>query len=107
MRIAFSIVPTKTLPSPILPVFAALIIARLQRLRLSESTTSIFILGENQRYHCPGKFPCDLSGGKTLYSLTVIPSTPTSASASFTSSSLKGLMIASIFSSRLFSGAGY
>src|SRR5207249_7863400 len=34
---------------------------------------------------------------KPLTSVTVSPRTPTSASASFTSSSLKGLMIASIF----------
>src|ERR1700749_4914066 len=65
----------------------------------SSSTTSILILGRKSITYSAPRYPsvCPFCRPKPLTSLTVIPVMPTSCSAFFTSSSLNGLMIASIF----------
>src|ERR1700757_2349990 len=65
----------------------------------SSSTTSILILGRKSITYSAPRYTsvCPFCRPKPLTSLTVIPVMPTSCSAFFTSSSLNGLMIASIF----------
>ncbi len=91
---------TKILPSPILPVCAV---------RMMVSTGIDDIVGHhNFNFYFRQKidhilgttvqFGVPFLAAKAFTSVTVIPVMPTSASASRTSSSLKGLIIASIFS---------
>src|SRR5262249_30955491 len=100
MRITSSTGRTKIFPSPIFPDLAARSMASTTRGAWSSSTTiSIFTLGrKSTTYSAPlysSVWPRCRPNPFT--STAVRPWTPTSASASFTSSSLKGLMIASIF----------
>src|SRR3989441_5582341 len=100
MRTASSSGSTNTLPSPMLPVLAAAVIsATTLSTRPSATTTSTFILGRKSTVY---SLPRYISVGpfwrpKPRTSVTVMPMMPAPVSASFTSSSLNGLMIASIF----------
>src|SRR5262245_24309282 len=99
MRTTCSTAVTKILPSPILPVLAALTTASMQRsTSLSLTTTSIFTFGRKSTTYSAPRYSsvCPFCRPKPLTSVTVNPDTPTSASASRTSSSLNGLMIAVI-----------
>src|SRR5262245_39482518 len=90
----------KILPSPMLPVLAAddMISATLSTMR-SGTTTSILIFGRQSTVYPPPRkssvWPFCRPNPRT--SETVMPMTPMEVSASLTSSSLKGLMMASIF----------
>src|SRR2546425_6974 len=100
MRNASSSVDTKILPSPMDPVLAAAAIRATTLSILSSGTmTSTFILGRKSTVYSPPRYisvwPFWRPNPRT--SVTVMPMTPASVSASFTSSSLNGLMIASIF----------
>src|SRR5882724_194535 len=99
MRMTFSRSKTKILPSPIFPVLADFSIASITCSSISDLiAASIFTLGrKSTTYSAPRKSSvCPFWRPKPFTSLTVIPCTPTAARRSFTSSSLKGLMIASI-----------
>ncbi|MNK95501.1 hypothetical protein D3C87_1157390 [compost metagenome] len=90
---------TKILPSPILPVRAELTMASMQRsTSLSLTTTSTFILGRKSTTYSAPRYSSvwPFWRPKPLTSVTVRPVTPTSARASRTSSSLKGLTMAVI-----------
>src|SRR2546427_12806199 len=84
MRNASSSVDTKILPSPILS---------------SGTMTSTFSLGRKSTVYSEPRYSSvwPFWRPKPRTSVTVIPITPIAGSASFTSSSLKGLMIASTF----------
>src|SRR5438093_3394209 len=100
MRIDWLIGSTNTLPSPMEPVLAApTIVALTLSTRWSGTTTSIFTLGRKSTVYSEPRYSsvCPFWRPKPRTSVTVMPITPISVSASFTSSSLKGLMIASIF----------
>src|SRR5215470_9597385 len=100
MRMDSSMGNTNTLPSPIEPVFAAPTITDTTlSTRLSPITTSILTLGRKSTVYSDPRYSSvwPFWRPKPRTSVTVIPMTPISVSASFTSSSLKGLMIASIF----------
>src|SRR5271157_3228064 len=87
-------------PSPIFPVFADFSIASTTLgASTSEVTTSIFILGiKSTTYSAPlYNSVCPFCLPNPFTSVTVIPWMPISFRASFTSSSLKGFIIASIF----------
>src|SRR5215510_5804540 len=91
---------TNTLPSPMEPVLAApTIVALTLSTRWSGTTTSIFTLGRKSTVYSDPRYssvwPFCRPNPRT--SVTVMPITPISVSASFTSSSLNGLMIASTF----------
>src|SRR5574337_1275213 len=90
----------KILPSPMRPVFAddRIVSTTLSHLS-SGTTTSIFTLGRKSIVYSLPLYSsvCPFCRPNPLTSLTVRPWIPTSARALFTSSSLKGLMIASIF----------
>jgi diguanylate cyclase (GGDEF)-like protein len=88
---------TKILPSPILPVPAALMIASLTASTWSSVTaTSSLILGRKSTTYSAPRYSSvwPFWRPKPLTSVAVMPATPASASASRTSSSLNGLMIA-------------
>src|SRR6185437_10900776 len=90
----------KILPSPILPVRAAWLIASTARsTRLSGSAISSFTLGRKSTTYSAPRYNSvwPFWRPKPLTSVTVRPVTPTSDSASRTSSSLNGLTMASIF----------
>src|SRR5690349_4272313 len=100
MRMSSPIESTKTLPSPMEPVLAAW---QITETTLSASpsgtTTSTFTLGRKSIVYSE---PREISvwpfwRPKPRTSVTVMPTTPSSFSASLTSSSLKGLITASIF----------
>ncbi len=65
----------------------------------SGTTTSTFIFGRKSTVYSPPRYISvwPFCRPKPRTSLTVMPTTPAAVSASFTSSSLNGLMIASIF----------
>src|SRR5207302_6325387 len=91
---------TKILPSPTLPVLAAAAtISTTFEAIGSGATTSILILGMKSIVYSPPRYSsvCPFWRPKPRTSDTVMPTTPMPVSASFTSSSLNGLMIASIF----------
>ena len=88
---------TKILPSPILPVPAALMIASLTASTWSSVTaTSSLILGRKSTTYSAPRYSSvwPFWRPKPLTSVAVMPATPASANASRTSSSLNGLMIA-------------
>src|SRR5882762_2605889 len=100
MRMDWPIGSTNTLPSPMEPVLAApTIVAVTLSTRWSGTTTSILTLGRKSTVYSEPRYSSvwPFWRPKPRTSVTVIPITPISVSASFTSSSLKGLMIASIF----------
>ena len=95
MRITCSTSRTKILPSPILPVRAALMIASTTCSAIASSTTtSIFTLGRKSTTYSAPRYSSvwPFWRPKPFTSVTVRPVTPTSASASRTSSSLNGLI---------------
>src|SRR5690349_2402341 len=97
MRITCSSVLTKILPSPILPVRAEAWIASITRSSWSSTTAaSSLILGRKSTTYSAPRYSSvwPFWRPKPFTSVTVMPCTPTSASASRTSSSLNGLMIA-------------
>src|SRR6267378_6844977 len=100
IRIASSRRDTNTLPSPIDPVLAAPAMS-VTTLSTSPSgtTTSTFIFGRKSTVYSPPRYISvwPFCRPKPRTSLTVMPTTPAAVSASLTSSSLNGLMIASIF----------
>jgi uncharacterized RDD family membrane protein YckC len=90
---------TKILPSPILPVLAALTMASMQRSTSSSlTTTSTFTLGRKSTTYSAPRYSSvwPFWRPKPLTSVTVSRRRRLSASASRTSSSLKGLMMAVI-----------
>src|SRR6059036_1379749 len=91
---------TKILPSPMLPVLAApAITSATLSTRLSGTTTSILIFGRKSTVYSPPRYSsvCPFCLPKPRTSVTVMPITPMPVRASFTSSSLNGLMMASTF----------
>src|SRR6185437_2161589 len=97
MRITCSSGLTKILPSPILPVRAEFWIASSTRSSCSSATAaSSLILGRKSTTYSAPRYSSvwPFWRPKPFTSVTVMPCTPTSASASRTSSSLNGLMIA-------------
>src|SRR5262245_34550625 len=99
MRITFSRSNTKILPSPILPVLADFSIASMTRSSRSDLTAaSTFTFGRKSTTYSAPRYSSvwPFWRPKPFTSVTVSPDTPTSASASRTSSSLNGLMIAVI-----------
>src|SRR3990167_7066179 len=99
MRTTCSTAVTKILPSPILPVLAALTIASTQRSVSSDfTTTSTFTLGRKSTTYSAPRYSSvwPFWRPKPFTSVTVRPVTPHSASASRTSSSLNGLTMAVI-----------
>src|SRR5262245_50135903 len=100
MRRADSRVETKTLPSPISPVRAARTMASTAAAAAaSDTTTSTFTFGTRSTVYSAPRY-CSLwpfCRPKPRTSLTVRPWIPTWVRADFTSSSLCGLTIASIF----------
>src|SRR5687768_11776212 len=99
MRTTCSTDVTKILPSPILPVLAALTMASMQRSTSSFlTTTSTFTLGRKSTTYSAPRYSsvCPFWRPNPLTSVTVRPVTPQSASASRTSSSLNGLTTAVI-----------
>src|ERR1043166_3664750 len=100
MRITLSSEETKIFPSPISPVRAARVIASTTAdTAMSDTTTSTFTFGTRSTVYSVPRY-CSLwpfwrPNPRT--SLTVRPCTPTWLSAVLTSSSLKGLKMASIF----------
>jgi hypothetical protein len=100
MRTTCSTDDTNILPSPILPVRAALMMASMAGSTVSSATTiSILILGRKSTTYSAPRYSSvwPFCRPKPLTSVTVSPVTPTSDNASRTSSSLNGLMMASIF----------
>src|SRR3989454_8500181 len=100
IRSACSRGSTKTFPSPMLPVRAAATISPTTRSAApSETTTSTFIFGRKSTVYSLPRYISvwPFCRPKPRTSLTVIPTKPAPVSASFTSSSLNGLMIAAIF----------
>src|SRR5580704_14188022 len=100
MRTASSTGTTKIFPSPMRPVLALFSMASITSLtRLSGTTTSTFTLGTKSTTYAEPRYTSFLPPvrPKPLTSVTVMPWMPTSARASFTSSSLNGLMMASTF----------
>src|SRR5712664_3223533 len=100
IRIAVSTGWMKILPSPIFPVLAAAAkTPATLSVRLSGTTTSTLIFGRKSTVDSPPRYssvwPFWRPNPRT--SVTVMPMTPISVSASLTSSSLNGLMTASIF----------
>ena len=93
-------VETKTLPSPILPVLAALTMARDGRIQPGIADHD-FEFDFRQEIHgvfaAAIDFRVALLPAESLDFATVMPSMPISPRASFTSSSLNGFMMASIF----------
>src|SRR3954462_12858274 len=88
---------TKTFPSPIFPVRAAPSTASITRsTRSSDTAASIFPLGRKSTTYSAPRYSSvwPFCRPKPLTSVTVMPCTPIADSASRTSSSLKGLMIA-------------
>src|SRR5207253_5812736 len=86
---------TKILPSPMLPVLAAAAtISTTFEAIGSGTTTSILILGMKSIVYSPPRYSsvCPFWRPKPRTSDTVMPTTPMPVSASFTSSSLNGLM---------------
>src|SRR6185312_10911871 len=103
MRMTSSTVETKILPSPMRPVRAACWMASQARSTwLSSSTISSFTLGRKSTTYSAPRYSsvCPFWRPNPFASITVIPFSPISFRSSFTSSSLKGLMIASIFFTR-------
>src|SRR2546429_2428709 len=95
-----SIGRTKTFPSPIDPVLAApTIVCTTLSTRWSGTTTSILTFGRKSTVYSDPRYSSvwPFCRPKPRTSVTVMPITPISVSASLTSSSLNGLMIASIF----------
>src|SRR5262244_1353215 len=91
---------TKTLPSPMEPVLAApTIVALTLSTRWSGTTTSIFTLGRKSTVYSDPRYSSvwPFCRPKPRTSVTVMPITPMPVRASFTSSSLNGLMMASTF----------
>src|SRR5207247_129128 len=100
MRMAVSTGVTKILPSPMLPVLsAAATTSATLSTNWSGTTTSILIFGRKSTVYSPPRYSsvCPFCRPKPRTSDTVMPITPMPVSASLTSSSLNGLMIASIF----------
>src|SRR5206468_9592310 len=100
MRIDSLIGSTNTLPSPIEPVFAApAIVSTTFLARASPTTTSIFTLGRKSTVYSEPRWSSvwPFCRPKPRTSVTVLPITPIPVRASFTSSSLYGLMLASTF----------
>src|SRR5918996_1334541 len=100
IRIASSIGSTNTLPSPMEPVLAApTIVATTLSTTWSATTTSIFTLGRKSTVYSEPRYSSvwPFCRPNPRISVTVMPITPISVSASLTSSSLNGLMMASIF----------
>src|SRR5262245_6019179 len=100
MRTASPIGITKTLPSPMEPVLAALQIdATSLSTRASGTTTSTLTLGKKSIVYSEPRYSSvwPFWRPKPRTSVTVMPRMPCSWSASFTSSSLNGLITASIF----------
>ena len=99
---------THTLPSPILPVRAAVgdrvDDARRRRRRRRRSRASPWARSRSGT-RCRGRSRCGRPGGRSrCTSVTVMPTTPAALSAALTSSSLNGLMIA-VMSFTSFSGS--
>src|SRR5512145_1849928 len=97
MRTTCSRSYTKTLPSPILPVRAEASIASMARSAMSSAiAASIFTLGRKSTTYSAPRYSSvwPFCRPKPLTSVTVMPCTPTADSASRTSSSLNGLMMA-------------
>src|SRR5256884_7645205 len=95
-----SIGRTKTFPSPIDPVLAApTIVCTTLSTRWSGTTTSILTFGRKSTVYSDPRYSSvwPFCRPKPRTSVTVMPITPISVSASLTSSSLNGLMIASTF----------
>src|SRR5438105_3470123 len=100
MRIAVSTGDTKIFPSPMLPVLAAAATTSATlSTNWSGTTTSILIFGRKSTVYSPPRYNSvwPFCRPKPRTSETVMPITPMPVSASLTSSSLNGLMIASIF----------
>src|SRR5882724_5293707 len=100
MRMAVSTGVTKILPSPMLPVLAAAATTSATlSTNWSGTTTSILIFGRKSTVYSPPRYSSvwPFCRPKPRTSDTVMPITPMEVSASLTSSSLNGLMIASIF----------
>src|SRR5213593_4741434 len=100
MRMAVSTGVTKILPSPMLPVLAAAATTSATlSTNWSGTTTSILIFGRKSTVYSPPRYSsvCPFCRPNPRTSDTVMPITPMPVSASLTSSSLNGLMIASIF----------
>ncbi|AFG41496.1 PilL [Escherichia coli P12b] len=100
MRMTRATSKTKILPSPILPVCAVRIMVSTQVSTMSSGTTiSIFTFGRKSTIYSAPRYSSvwPFWRPKPFTSVTVMPVIPTSASASRTSSSLKGFIIASIF----------
>ena len=100
MRIVCSTGSTKILPSPILPVRAAFMMASTASSTISSgTTTSTFTLGRKSTTYSAPRYSsvCPFCWPNPLTSVMVRPWMPISFSASLTSSSLKGLMTASTF----------
>src|SRR5512141_150590 len=100
IRIASSRSRTNIFPSPIFPVCAAVRIRSTTAGTSSSFTAaSILTLGMKSTTYSAPRYTsvCPFCRPNPFTSRTVIPVTPASVSAFFTSSSLNGLMIASIF----------
>src|SRR5689334_15505746 len=97
MRTTCSRAETNTLPSPIFPVRAEFSIASITRSTMASSTAaSILTLGRKSTTYSAPRYSSvwPFWRPKPLTSVTVMPCTPMAESASRTSSSLKGLMMA-------------
>src|SRR5262245_28603547 len=97
MRMTFSRSNTKILPSPILPVLADFSIASIARSSSSDLiAASTFTLGRKSTTYSAPRYSSvwPFCRPKPFTSVTVMPCTPIADSASRTSSSLNGLMIA-------------
>src|SRR6516225_12242465 len=100
MRTTCSSGETKIFPSPIFPVRAERSMASMTWSTSASSTAaSIFTLGRKSTTYSAPRYSSvwPFWRPKPFTSVTVMPLMPTSWRASFTSSSLNGLMIASIF----------
>src|SRR5499433_3434721 len=100
MRMASPMGSTKTLPSPMEPVrAAAATVATTFSTSASGTTSSTLTLGRKSMVYSDPRYSsvCPFWRPKPRTSVTVMPMMPSSVSASLTSSSLNGLMIASIF----------
>src|SRR5512141_375201 len=100
IRITSSRSKTKIFPSPIFPVCAAVRIRSTTAGTSSSFTAaSILTLGMKSTTYSAPRYTseCPFCRPNPFTSRTVIPVTPASVSAFFTSSTLNGLMIASIF----------
>src|SRR5574343_1359026 len=97
IRMTCSRLKTKTLPSPILSVLADFSIASITCSSCSALTAaSIFTLGKKSTTYSAPRYSsvCPFCRPKPFTSVTVMPCTPMAESASRTSSSLNGLMMA-------------